>query len=115
MPLLLPGAPPKNDDEPLLRALGPDEDVGRADIAVHQARAVHVIEPAGDVRHDRQHAADRRPLDRDQLVEVGALDQLHRDVVLVADLAGLEGVDQVGVLELLGQPALLAEEVDVLG
>ena len=71
-----------------------------------------------DLRGDRDRLLlGQRPL-REQLFELGAVDEAHRDVQLAGDLAGVVDGDDVRVVDRGGQPRLAQEalaEALVLG
>ncbi len=54
------------------------------------------------------------PSSRDQLLERAALEELHRDVVGAVELAAVEDLDDVGVLQAGGGARLAAEALDEL-
>ena len=95
--------------------LGRDEQVARLHVAVHDARAVRVVEPVAGVDHVAHGLLDAELLLlADQVGAGGPLDELHDDVVAlgVLVLAGVEDLDDVGVLELGGRERLAPEARD---
>jgi hypothetical protein len=85
------------------------------DLAV--ALPVRVVEPGGDLgdhvardRHRHAHAPVLRAGHR--AAQVGALDQLHREVELAVGLSEVEDLDDVAVVQLDGDPRLVDEAAD---
>ncbi len=105
-----------------------DQDVLGRDVAVHEAEGaalevlltVRMIERRGETRTDQQRQAERQRAalgaravqDRAQVL---AVDELHRDEVVVADLAEVVDVDDVVVIELGGELGLVDEHRDEVG
>ena len=132
----LPGAPSSNRARPrpmsriltvgLQRAcrvaLGPrrhQHQVGRLQVAVDHALLVEVLQAEQRLVDEADRLGRRQlaaPLQH--LLERLAVEVLHDEVVQPVGLADLEGADDVGVLELHGQPGLAleaAERFRVLG
>ena len=94
-----------------LACLG-DEDVGRLDIAVHDAFAVGRIERVGDLDAEIEHEVDGQGLSVDAVFERLAFEVFHRQVgsaVFFADV--VDGAD-IGVVQRRGGPGLAAEPVE---
>ena len=67
---------------------------------MHQARLVGRVERSRDRADDACHTPHRRhPLGLDQLAQIGAVDQPHRDVEQLAFLPGVVDRDHVGVVD----------------
>ena len=81
-------------------ALVGDADVGGLDVAMDDPVAVRVAEPLADLPHDVELPFQGQGLALlDDLLEVGALDELHRDVGLAAVLAQVVDGDDVAVAQ----------------
>ena len=75
--------------------------VGRLDVAVHEALVVGEVQGVADLRHrvDRRLGVEALPLD--ELVEVSAFHELHDDVVMArVGLPEVVDLDDVRVIEL---------------
>ncbi len=79
-------------------ALAVDQDVGRLEVTVHDARRMRSFEPASRVEHELQDRA--RGLAADRLIERGAGDQLHDAVELSIIDPDVVDRDDVGMVEL---------------
>ena len=91
-------------------ALPGDQSVTRLDVAVDEAAGVGGVEGGGDLVDDRRRAGGlERSLAQDQRVEIGALDEAHRQVELTVLLAGVIDRDHVGVIDRGRRPRLLLE------
>ena len=81
-------------------ALVGDADVGGLDVAMVDPVAVRIAEPLADLPHDVELPFQGQGLALlDDLLEVGALDELHRDVGLAAVLAQVVDGDDVAVAQ----------------
>jgi hypothetical protein len=77
-----------------------DEDVGRLDVAVHEAERVRGGEAGRDLGHDPHGVCGvERPVGADERAEVGALDEAHGQEERPFDLAGLVDRDDVRVVD----------------
>ena len=75
------------------------KDVGRLQVAVHDAFAVRDIERIADLDADVDDLVERQRIASDLVVQALAFQQLHGDEVLaVAFLDGVDGAD-VGMVE----------------
>ena len=97
-------------------ALLREDDVGRLDVAVDQADAVRLAEGGGDLVHEVGDALGRlRAVDLDDLVQRGALEQLHRVVEdAVRRAAVVENRDGVRMRQPRGELHLALEAAEVL-
>ena len=96
-------------------ALRVDHDVLGLDVAVDQAVGVGVLEGVADLDDDLEGLLLAENLAVGEVVGDGlALDVLHDEVVVAARLADVDGLDDVGVVELAGGLAFLVEPLDVL-
>src|SRR5262249_22593142 len=105
-----------------------DEDVGRRDVAVHDAErpagvgianVVRVGEALANLHHQVQRVRDAHPLalalERlDDGLQVRAVDVLHDDEVHALGNADVEHLDDVGVLQMQREPRLIQEHADEL-
>ena len=93
-----------------------DDDVAGLDVAVHDARAMRVMEAGAEVLHDLKLPRQRRRLVAlEERAERFALDVLHRDVRLAFVLADIVDGDDVDVLEPAGRSGLARESLAQLG
>jgi len=88
-------------------------------LLVEVALAVRVVECRGDLRSDEERELGRHRLPHlgsplEDALEVVAVDELHRDVVGVGDLAEIVDVDDVVVVELRRELRLVDEHRDEL-
>ncbi len=84
--------------------------VGRLDVAVDQAALVGVLQPQRRLPDVVASLPGGEPAARgEQLAQVGALDVLHSQIVIVAGQGGVVGEHDVGVRELGGRLHLAAE------
>jgi len=99
--------------------VGADQHVLGLDVAVDHSAGVGVLQRPGHLGDDGQgFLLVQSPLLAEDLRQRAALDELHGQVVVVAALTHVQGADQVGMVELAGQPGLAHEalhEVAVLG
>ena len=87
-----------------------EEDVGRLDIAMHQAAGVGGVERGADLVDDtRRSARFEVALRGDQGPEVRALDEPHHDEEHAVLVAGLEDGNDVLVVDRSREPGLAAE------
>ena len=93
-----------------------DDHVVRLDVAVHDPAPVGEARGLEDLDHevDRERRLERAVVAHD-LLEVAALQELHRDVVGAVPLAAVEDLHDVGVLQPGGAGRLAAEALDELG
>ena len=92
------------------------QQVGRLDVAVDQAHIMGVMQPGGSLADDLTGQADRdRIALADELVEVGPVDVFHDQIMPALDLVGVEGGDDVGVMQLGGGANLALEHLHGLG
>ena len=81
-------------------AVGKQEDVGRLDVAMHDAQLVRIAERRQDLRQDADDVACRESLvGLEVVLELAPLDQLHRDVPDAGVLAEVVDRHDVGVGE----------------
>ena len=92
-------------------AVGPDHHVVRLDVAVDDLRGVRDRQRFGDLPRDADGAFERQALRR-QLPQRRALDELHRDVAIGVDDAGLVDGDDVGVVERRGERRLAQQPIE---
>jgi hypothetical protein len=93
-----------------------DHEVLRFDVAVDHAALVGVLQAKGGLADVVARLLDaQRPLFAHQPGQVVPLDQLHREVIGVVRLVGVEGADDVGMTELAGGPDLADESFHRLG
>jgi hypothetical protein len=110
------------------RALVGDEDVVRADVAVHDperppvvvAQLVRVVQPRQHVGNRAQEDRQRRPavgprLDAHRPAQRLALEVLHHEVVRALLFADLVGLHHVRVVQPRRDARLVEEQLDVLG
>jgi hypothetical protein len=97
-------------------AVGAQDDVGRLDVAVHEAAGVRMVEGSGDLRDHLHQGAQRRrgvPAAFAQLLQVPierqALDELHRQPVHALGRADVVDADDVRVMQ-AGQRQCLAAQ-----
>ena len=96
--------------------VGRDQQVAGLDVAMHQPAAVGMRQPAGRLRDDRGGVLHRELAARaHQLSQVGAGHELGHQEVDVAVVAGVEGADQVLVIELGLGPDFAREAGDGVG
>ena len=87
-----------------------EQDVGRLDVAVHEAAPVRRVERAGDLAEQRQRARRaNEAVALEQRLQIAALDVAHRQEELPVLLAGLVDRDDVRVVERGGEPRLVEE------
>ena len=97
-------------------AAGGDADVGGLHVAVHDAVAVRVGQPLAHLPEDVERPLDAStPRALDDVLEVGALDVLHRDVGLPGVLADVVHGDDVGMAQAAGGLRLAQEAHAELG
>ena len=90
---------PHVEDFNLAGPLG-HEQVRRLDVAMHQPQLVSSCQPLGCLPDRLAGIDDRhRALGLDELLQVLALDVLHRQVMHAGDLTGVESLDNVRVLQ----------------
>ena len=94
-------------------ALGVDEHVLGLEVAVDDPALVRELRRLEDLADDLDRLADGQPA-RDQVLERGALDVLHRDPVAAVGLAAVVDADHVRVLEPRRRLRLAAEALDEL-
>ena len=80
--------------------LAVDQDVLRLDIAMHNPFIMGVLKGIADLRHNRQHLARRQLGVRQQLPKIGAIDELHDEVIEPIDLSEIIDRDDVGMTQL---------------
>jgi len=89
---------------------GVEHDVGRLQIAVHDAGLVRGNQPRDDLPGDRQDPAEGHPaLAGQDRREIRAVDVRHRDVLDAVDLANVVDADHVPVGDLAGKQQLALE------
>jgi len=97
-------------------AVGVDHDVLGLDVAVYEAVVVGVGEGVSDLDDDVDGFLLAEAVAAGEVVGDGlALDVFHDEVVVAAGLADVDGLDDVGVVELAGGLAFFVEALDVLG
>ena len=80
--------------------VGAEDQVGRLEVAVHEADLVRRGQAAPGVAEDVQHLAPRRPLALIQASPVSPCDQLHRQEHAAVDAADVVDGDDVGMRQL---------------
>jgi hypothetical protein len=90
-----------------------DHDIGRFQIAVHDAALVRVSERAGDVRPVAQHGFDRQPVRGHELRQRPAVDVLHGDEGETVHFADFVHGANVRVTQVRGG-ARLVEQADAI-
>ena len=99
--------------------LGPDQDVGRLDVAVDEPARVRRVERVRDRREQGDGALGlERAVRLDDAVEIDAVDVAHDDVEPAVLLARVEHLDDARMLDLGGRAPLALEaraEADVVG
>ena len=73
-----------------------DEEVGRLDVAVHDARRVSGVERIGDLDGERQQQFDVERPSRDAVLQRHAIQELHGDERLAVVLADVVIVQMLG-------------------
>ena len=95
-------------------AVGPDQGVAGLDVAVDQAARVRRVQRARELPDQRHRPLRRqRPLPTQQLRQVDAVDEPHRDVQQPVRLARLVDRDDRGVLDRRRQPRLAQEPLAI--
>ena len=92
-------APGQAEIRHLRRAVRGEQDVGRLEIAVHDAALVRRVDGVGQGRHQRRRLANRLRNPLDLLSQAAALDQLHREVRPAVHLAHVVELDHVRVAQ----------------
>ena len=95
------------------QSVGADKDVGRFDVAVHDALGVGVGERVGERRADRRGLGGGERALAQHLVEARAVDELHDEVGHVPVDAGFEELDQSRMREASKGLRLLSEALGV--
>ena len=99
----------------MTRVIAVDHDVGRLEIAMHDAGVVRGLQARGDLPGERHDLRDRQALLAQDRRQVAALDVRHRDVLDAVDLAEVVNADDVLVRDLTREEQLLLEApLDVL-
>ena len=93
----------------LVLACAAEQDVGRLDVAMHQAALVCGVECRGHRRHDALHAVEAELAAVDHLAQVRAGHEAHRQVQDAAILAAAMDGDDVRMLERCREPCLRLE------
>ena len=98
--------------EDLHLAVVGDEDVGRLDVAMDDARAVRVREAVAHRERDLELARQRHPLGRAHpLLEIAPLEKLHGEIRQAFFLAEVVNGDDVAVRQLRGGTGLAEEAI----
>ena len=92
-------------------AVGPDHHVVRLDVAMDDLRRVRDREGFGDLPRDARRAAERQALGG-HLAQGRSLDELHRDVAIVANDTGLVDRDDVRVIQRGGERGLAQQAIE---
>jgi hypothetical protein len=102
--------------ENLHHAAGAHEQVGRLDVAVHDAHRVGIFQPLGRLEDVVHRLRDRqRAVLFDQRRQVAAIDELHHQKMRATTLVGVEGGDDVRVDQPGGGLGLAMEPLDRVG
>ena len=102
----------------LAGALSGDQDVGRLDVAVHEPALVRRVERRCDRTHHSLNPVEVQLAPVDDVAQVGARHEAHRQVEDALELAAAVDRDDVGMLERRREPSLGLEtghRVRVLG
>ncbi len=110
LPVLVGARARESEVEELGVAVRTHHDVVRLDVAMDDLRRVCDRQGFGHLPCDADDAGERQPL-RGELPQRRALDQLHRDVAVAADHAGLVDRDDVGMVEGRGERGFPHETV----
>ena len=89
-----------------------DQDVGRLDVAVHQAVGVHVLQGAGDLAHPAHGLGGRHAALLDARRQGAALDQVHGEVHATARLPHLVHAGDVRVAQARQAAGLALEALE---
>ena len=85
----------------------PQQHVARLDVPVHQPKRMRLGEPGGDLRNEpRGRRQVHRPVPLQRVVQRAAIDELHRQVPLVAGVTEAMHSDHVGMHHLGERPGL---------